>query len=96
MEPVKVPQNLELADVLLWGLGAGDLVCLAVTGVVAWWLYLQVPAQVSVRLGLTAPVLAVGLALAVGRLGELTVREWLVIVLAFARRPRRHLYEVEP
>jgi len=96
MEPVKVPQNLELKDVLVWGLGAGDLVCLAVAGVVAWWLYLAVPAMMPVRLAVVAPVVSVGLILALGRLGDLTAREWVSVLVAFARRPRRCLYEVGP
>jgi len=96
MEPVKVPQNLELKDVLVWGLSAMDLVCLAVAGVCAWWLYLAVPASFVVCLSLASPVLAIGLLLGVGRLGDRTLREWLGVVVAFAQRPRRRTYGVEP
>jgi hypothetical protein len=96
VEPVKVPQNLELKDVLLWGLGAVDLACLAITGVVAWWLYLVVPGPMVARLAASAPVLASGLLIGLGRLGERSVREWALVVIAFARRPRRHVYRGEP
>ena len=95
MEPVKVPQNLELKDVLVWGLGAMDLVCLAVGGVCGWWLYLAFPASFAVRLSLAAPVLAIGLLLGVGRLADRTLREWLMVVVAFARRPRCRVYGSE-
>jgi hypothetical protein len=96
MEPVKVPQNLDLKDVLVWGLGATDLLCLAVGGVCGWWLYLTIPAPFVVRVCLASPVVAVGLVLGVGRLGERTVREWLVVVIAFAGRPRRRIYGGRP
>jgi hypothetical protein len=92
MESVKVPQNLELKDVLVWGLGAMDLVCLAVAGLCGWWLYLAVPASFVIRLSLASPVLAIGLLLGLGRLGDRTLREWLRVVVAFARRPRCRVY----
>ena len=96
MEPVKVPQNLELKDVLVWGLGAMDLVCLAVGGVSGWWLYLAVPAPFAVRLSLAAPMLAIGLLLGLGRLGDRTLREWLAVVIAYVQRPRCRVYGSEP
>jgi hypothetical protein len=92
MEPVKVPQNLELKDVLVWGLGAMDLVCLAVAGLCGWWLYLAVPASFAVRLSLAAPVFAIGLLLGLGRLGDRTLREWMQVVAAYMQRPRCHVY----
>jgi PrgI family protein len=92
MEPVKVPQNLELKDVLVWGLGAMDLVCLAVAGLCGWWLYLAVPASFVIRLSLASPVLAIGLLLGLGRLGDRTLREWLMVVVAYLRRPQCRVY----
>jgi hypothetical protein len=92
MEPVKVPQNLELRDVLLWGLGALDLVCLAAGALLAWWIYLALPGSLVVRVVLASPFAAIGLAMAVGKLGERSLREWLLVLLAYLRRPRRHLY----
>ena len=92
MEPVKVPQNLELEDVLVWGLGAMDLLCLAVAGVCGWWLYLAVPGSFALRLGLASPLLAIGLLLGLGRLGDRTLREWLMVVVAYVQRPRRRVY----
>ena len=95
MEPVKVPQSLELKDVLVWGMGAADLICLGAGGVSAWWLYLVLPGPLTFRVTLALPPLAVGLALAMGRVHERSVREWAAIVLAYLARPRRHLYGAE-
>ena len=50
MEPVKVPQHLDLEDVLIWGLGAIDLVILVAGGMGAWWLYLALPIPFGARL----------------------------------------------
>ena len=38
-----MPQHLELDDVIAFGLGATDLLCVLAGCVVAWWLYLAVP-----------------------------------------------------
>jgi PrgI family protein len=92
MEPVKVPQNLELKDVLVWGLGAVDLICVAVGAIVAWWLYLAVPGSIVFRVALGVPLVAIGGALAVGRFEERSLREWLLAVIAYVARPRRHVY----
>jgi PrgI family protein len=92
MEPVKVPQNLELQDVLVWGLGAIDLACLAVGVVCACWLYLAVPGPVVLRIAVAAPFAAVGAALAVVRIEDRSLREWLLAVLAYVARSRRHVY----
>jgi hypothetical protein len=92
MEPVKVPQNLELRDVLVWGLGAIDLACLAAGGICAWWLYLAVPGPLVLRIAVAAPFAAIGGALAVVRIEDRSLREWLLAVLAYVARPRRHVY----
>jgi hypothetical protein len=92
MQPVKVPQNLELRDVLAWGLGAIDLLCLAAAGVVGWWLIMAVPAPFVVRVAMASPVFAIGLALGMGRLGGRTVRDWVVVVAGYVLRPRRRVY----
>lgn len=85
---MKVPQNLELEDVLVWGLSAMDLLW-AVSGVViGWWLYLAVPGPLAVRLIAAAPPGAIGLAFGVLRFGELPLREWLACVAAYTLRPR--------
>jgi len=92
MQSVKVPQNLELRDVLAWGLGAIDLLCLATAGVVGWWLIMAVHASFAVRVSVASPVFAIGLALGMGKLGGRTVRDWLVVVAGYVQRPRRRVY----
>ena len=91
MEPVKVPQHLELEDVVAWGLGAVDLICVAAGGAVAWWIYEFLPAGLDVRLGAAAPFAFLGLALGIVRLRDLTLRAWLLLTLSFIWRPRRLL-----
>jgi hypothetical protein len=87
MESVKVPQHLELEDVIAWGLGPTDLFCVVVGGVVASWLYLALPGEPVLRLSAAIPPAAVGVALGVLRTGERALREWLLIALAYALRP---------
>ena len=87
MEAVKVPQHLELDDVIAFGLGATDLLCVAAGGVVAWWLYLAVPGTPMVRFAAASLPALVGVALGVLRFGEVGVRDWLAIALAYAVRP---------
>ena len=92
MEPVKVPQNLELKDVLVWGLGMADLTCLAAGGGAAWCLYLALPGPLPLRAALALPLLAVGVAFAIGRVRERSLREWACVVVAYLVRPRRLTY----
>jgi hypothetical protein len=95
MEPVKVPQNLDLKDVLVWGLGAMDLLCLAVAGVCGWWLYMAVPAPLVARVAAASPVFAMGLLLGMGKVAGRPLREWLTVVAGYLQRPRRRVYRGE-
>ena len=88
MQAVKVPQHLELEDVIAWGLGPVDLLCVVVGALFAWWLYLAFPGEPVLRIGVATPPAVVGLALGVLRLGDLALREWLGIVVAYALRQR--------
>ncbi len=88
MDAVKVPQHLELEDVIAFGLGPIDLLCVVVGALVAWWLYLVLPGEPALRLGASTPPALLGLALGVLRIGDLALREWLGIALAYALRPR--------
>jgi hypothetical protein len=92
VEPVKVPQHLELSDVLVFGLGAVDLLCLAVGGFVAWWLFLTVPGVVQLKVALAAPFAGMGALFGLGRLGELTARDFALALAKYLRRPRLRLY----
>jgi len=85
---VKVPQHLELEDVVAWGLGATDLLCVVVGAVASWWLYLALPGALALRITAAAPAVLVGLLFGTFRLGELALRDWLAIATAYAIRPR--------
>ncbi|MHB8507400.1 MAG: PrgI family mobile element protein [Candidatus Dormibacteria bacterium] len=93
---MRVPQHLDLEDVLVFGLGAVDLLCLAAGGFVAWWLYLAVPGATELRVALATPFLLAGTVFGLGRLGGETAREFAVALARYLRRPRLRVYEVEP
>jgi hypothetical protein len=94
MDPVKVPQHLDLTDVLVFGLSAIDLLCLAAGGFLAWWLYLSLPWSVQLRVFAVVPFAALGALFGLGRLGELTAREMAWAVAGYLRRPRLRLYGI--
>jgi len=83
-----VPQHLELEDVIAWGLGAADLLCVAAGAVSAWWVYLNLPLAFDLRVAAAAPALLAGMAFGTVRLGELALRDWVRIALRYAARPR--------
>ena len=83
-----MPQHLELEDVIAWGLGAADLMCVAAGAVSAWWLYLNLPLGFDLRVAAAAPLVLAGLAFGTLRLGELALRDWVRIALRSASRPR--------
>ena len=91
MEPVKVPQNLELEDVIAWGLGAVDLMCMAAGGAAGWWLFEFLPADLDIRIGVAVPLAVLGLGLGVMRFGDLALRDWVTLAVHYALRPRRLL-----
>ena len=92
MQPVKVPQHLELEDVLVWNLGAADLVWLAGGMTCGWWLYLHLPAGAALRIAAAAPEVVLGALLGPARLGERPLRNWAAELLGYLTRPRRHAY----
>jgi hypothetical protein len=88
---VKVPQHLELEDVIAWGLEAIDLMWVAAGAATGWWLYAYVPADLDVRIAAATPFVIAGLALGTVRIGDLALREWIALAAHFALRPRRLL-----
>ena len=88
MDAVKVPQHLELEDVIAWGLGPVDLLCVVAGALCAWWLYLALPGEEVLRAIAAAPLGLVGFALGVLRIGHLALREWIALAIAYALRPR--------
>ena len=91
MEPVKVPQHLELEDVIAWGLEAVDLMWVAAGAAAGWWLYAYLPANIDVRIAAATPFAIAGLGLGMLRVGDLALRDWIALVAQFALRPRRLL-----
>lgn len=92
MEPVRVPQHLEIEDVLVWGLSATDLLWLAAGLLVGWWLVLNLPLPLPLQVAAAAPPALAGAVLGPGRLAGRPLRAWIIELLAFAIRPRRGLY----
>jgi hypothetical protein len=88
VEAVKVPQYLELEDVVAWGLGAADLLCAAAGAAVGWWLYVSMPGDAALRMLAAIVVAGIGVTFGVVRVGEIALRDWLAIAAAYALRPR--------
>ena len=87
-ESVKVPQRLELEDVVAWGLGVVDLLCVLAGAAAAWWLYLAIPGDVVLRLAAATPGVLSGLSIGLLRFGGVGLRQWIVIAMRYAARPR--------
>ena len=85
-ESVKVPQHLELTDVVAWGLGPMDLLCIVLGGASGWWLYLAVPGELVIRVACSALPAGAGLAFAVVRPPGGPLRDWAVIFAKYVRR----------
>ena len=88
MEPVKVPQHLELQDVIAWGMSPVDLLCVVGAFVPAWWLYLALPGEAALRISAVSPLVFVGLACGLLRLADVALRDWALIALGYVLRPR--------
>jgi len=89
--PVQVQQNLEIEDVIAWGLGAVDLMCVAAGAGAGWWLFEFLPGDLDIRIGAAIPLAVVGLGLGVMRFGDLALRDWVTLAVQYALRPRRLL-----
>ena len=88
VESVKVPQHLELEDIVAWGLGVVDLLCVLAGAAAAWWLYLAIPGDVALRTVAAAPAVLTGLSIGLLRFGGIGLREWVVIAMRYVSRPR--------
>lgn len=92
MEPVKVPQHLEIEDVLVWGLTATDLLWLAGGLLVAWWIVLNLPAPLPLQVTAATPAAVAGAVFGPARLAGRPLRAWIAELIGFAMRPRRRVY----
>ncbi len=95
MSPVKVPQNLDLEDVLVWGLGAVDLLVLATAGLIVWWLWVAIPSA-PIRVAAVTPIVLVAALLGPGSFQGRTLRDWLVTLARYKARPRRRVFGEKP
>ncbi len=92
MEPTKVPQHLEVEDVLAWGLTATDLLWLIAGLAATWWIYLHLAGPLPVRVSVAAPPALAGGLLGPVRLGDQPLRVLGTDLLGFWLRPRRRTY----
>jgi hypothetical protein len=88
VEAVRVPQHLDLEDVVAFGLGASDLFFVVSGAALGWWLYLALPEPFALRVGVAAPAATLGLALGIPRIGGRALREWVWIAARYLLRPR--------
>ena len=70
------------------GLGAVDLICVAVGAAAGWWLYAYIPADLDIRVAAATPLAVAGLVLGVVRVGDLALRDWIALGVQYAMRPR--------
>jgi hypothetical protein len=92
MDSVKVPQHLELEDVLVWGLSATDLLWLAGGLLFAWWIVLNLPTPLPLQVTVAAPAAIAGAVLGPCRFFGRPLRAWIAELMAFALRPRLRVY----
>ena len=95
MEPVKVPQHLEIEDVLVWGLSATDLLWLAGGLLAGWWIDLNLLAPLPLQLAAAALPAIAGAALGPCRFAERPLRAWVAELLGFVLRPRHRSYRCD-
>ena len=88
MESARVPQHLELEDVVAWNLGAVDLLCVFAGAVVGWWLYLDLPDAIVLRIVAAALCVLAGAGLGVVRVAGLPLRGWIALSATFLIRAR--------
>lgn len=92
---VKVPSDIDLADRILWGLTARQLMILGATGICCWSLYLPL-AQVPYVAGpLASVVAAAGIGVAFARPDGLMAEQWLLAGLRHLVTPRRRVLAPE-
>ena len=88
VDAVAVPQHLDLEDVVAWGLGPTDLLCVVGGVALGWWLDLRIGDPLVLQLAVAAPPALVGIACGIVRIGERSLRAWIGLVLGYLVRPR--------
>jgi len=88
VESARVPQHLELEDVVAWRLSAADLLCVVGGAVIGWWSYLVLPDPLAGRVVVSGVAVLIGIGLGIARIGELPVRGWVWLAVTYRIRPR--------
>jgi len=82
---VKVPQNLELEDVIAWGLGAVDLVCWRRCR--SWMVAIRIsPGDLDIRVEQQPRWRSLVSGSGVMRFGDLALRDWATLAVQYALR----------
>jgi hypothetical protein len=92
---VKVPSDIDMADRILWGLTARQLVFLGVTCICGWSLYLPLARVPYVAAPLVGMVAAIGVGVAFARPDGLMAEHWLLEALRHLVTPRRRVLAPE-
>ena len=94
---IRLPVDIELEDRLAFGLTARQLALLGATALLGYGMYAATAATLPLPLAaaLTAPVVLVGLLLALGRRDGLSADQLVLCGLRFLARPRRHVLAPE-
>lgn len=92
---VKVPSDIDMADRILWGLTARQLVILGATGICSWSVYLPLVQLPYVAAPLAGVIAACGIGIAFARPDGLMAEQWLLEGFRHLVTPRRRVLAPE-
>jgi hypothetical protein len=92
---VKVPSDIDVADRILWGLTARQLVILGVTCISCWGLYLPLARLPYLAAPMAGIVAAAGISVTFARPDGLMAERWLLEALRHVMTPRRRVLAPE-
>jgi hypothetical protein len=92
---VKVPSDIDMADRILWGLTARQLLILGATCIFGWGLYLPLARIPYLAAALAGVVAAMGIGVAFARPDGLVAERWLLEGLRYLATPRRRVLAPE-
>lgn len=92
---VKVPSDIDMADRILWGLTARQLLILGATCICGWSLYLPLAQIPYLAAALAGVVAAIGIGVAFARPDGLVAERWLLEGLRHLATPRRRVLAPE-
>lgn len=92
---VKVPSDIDMADRILWGLTARQLLILGATGICSWSAYLPLVQIPYVAAPLAGVIAACGIGIAFARPDGLMAEQWLLEGFRHLVTPRRRVLAPE-